>query len=153
IGKPETGPFVVSTLHNTLDTAFGVFGWGHLPLPEPIQQLWVVGFALACAGLVIRLIKGQRRRQIAILLALLAGLLISGLALALFYQLVYWLPGRCLLPGLRAASLLIVLGGAAFRARGLSTVFTWTVIVAVIVLNLWMPGHFLAPLYVPPPAV
>jgi Predicted membrane protein (DUF2142) len=136
-----------------LQSSFGLFGWGNVPLPDWIQSLWVGGAALACAGLVVAIIRKQRMiRSLVVPVSILVAMIAGGLALSLFFLTIHLIPGRYLLPALCALSLLLVMGWSGL-GRPWNTLLTWGTVASLIILGVVIPRSFLPSVYSRPPVV
>ncbi|MGH2523516.1 MAG: hypothetical protein ACRDH2_13510, partial [Anaerolineales bacterium] len=148
--------FIFATLQYGFRTFVASFGWGNLETYPWLYGLWALGTGLAAIGWVLNLVRGGLGARLARLrLFIIMGLQIITLvalavALAIAQQDPFLVPGRYLLPGLPAASLLLV-GGWRQLIPAASGRLAWKGLSVGVLLVGWsIPLWTLAPAYARP---
>jgi len=144
--------FVVHALQYALNSGFGLFGWGNLPLPDPIQIVWEAALAICVLGSLWGIIRRRlaiRWQEWLIPLTIVSAVGGGALALAIDNQNIFLLPGRYLLPALSGLCLLLGMGWSVWlsRARRAARPIRAGLIGGLLLLNLAIPPLLIAPVY------
>lgn len=147
VGKRSPLEFVGTLVGNTFKTYWGQFGWGTIPLPDPVYLVLAVVTAVALLSLV-RL----RRESLPGLLALgLFVFLVGALPLyrAIFFNTPTLVPGRYLLPAIAGTSALLAAGLAGLPGR-LGVFLSGGTVAGLFLLSAATPSLFVLPEYAQP---
>ncbi len=160
--QPGSFVFILHTLQYAVDSMFGLFGWGNVPLPTWLQTAWMIAAGIGLIGAVWLIASGRwikRRLDTpttrhwitigSVLLTLIAG----AVALAVNYESIHLVPGRYLLPGLAAFCLLIVAGWSSLPGRLLRRIVIGVSVGGLALLAAFIPVFIVAPVYSHPPFV
>ncbi|NIN67290.1 MAG: hypothetical protein GTO63_21840, partial [Anaerolineae bacterium] len=139
----------------TLNTFFALFGWGNVAADSAIYDVYALLLAVAAVGLLLFFLRRRPEPSlpcVAVLLAaFLAVLVLPLLLVAAHDQEVSFAPGRYLLPGISAFSVLLFVGcDEVSRFRGRSPLPT-ILIVALLLFAVIIPFRYIRPAYARPP--
>ncbi|MCK4452107.1 MAG: glycosyltransferase family 39 protein, partial [Anaerolineae bacterium] len=149
-GRPAAGNWgvILQSLPYLWSSLWGRFGYGQVPLPQPIYQVMLVFCVLALAGYLL-----PRRGSLPLGAMLLLGATsLIFVAVVSYYILIQpaGAMGRFLFPGLPAFALLLCLGLSRFFPRRLTWVASLVVTVGMASLAVYALAGVLAPAFARP---
>ena len=149
-GRPAAGNWgvILQSLPYLWSSLWGRFGYGQVPLPQPIYQVMLVFCVLALAGYLL-----PRRGSLPLGAMLLLGATsLIFVAVVSYYILIQpaGAMGRFLFPGLPAFALLLCLGLSRFFPRRLTWVASLVVTVGMAALAVYALAGVLAPAFARP---
>ena len=153
---PVSRTFMQHTLEYAVRSSFGLFGWGNVMIPDALQSAWELFACAALAGLLLAVVRRHgsiRIRQELALIAILGGLIGAALALCLYYQSIFLIPGRYLLPALTSFGILLVAGWAALPTSFIRQVLIGGSIIGLLLTSILVPPRLIGPTYSHPPFV
>ena len=139
---------------HTLNTFFALFGWGNIAVDSAIYDVYGLLLAVAAIGLLLFFVRRRSEPTPACVAVLLAAFLsvlsLSLLLVAAHGQEVSLAPGRYLLPGISAFSVLLFVGcDEVSRFRGRSPLPT-ILIAALLLFAVVIPFRYIRPAYARP---
>lgn len=159
LADPGLGTFLGQSVEYGLNSSFGLFGWGNIPLPGAVQAVYVAVIGVGALGLLALVVRAALRRadrglfgrpaQWLLLMAVVGAVLAGALVLAVFYMSIHLVPGRYLLPALPAFAILLLLGWRALRLRRV----LWAALPLLVSIDLIIPVAVIGPPFEIPPAV
>ena len=149
-GRPATGNWWVirQSLPYLWSSLWGRFGYGQVPLPQPIYQ----GLLIFCLVSLIGYLLPRRRSLSPAILLLLGMTVLTFTAVVFYYMLIQpaGAMGRFFFPGLPAFALLLFLGLSRFFPRRLTWAVSLAVIVGMVALATYGLVGVLAPAFTRP---
>jgi hypothetical protein len=153
---PISRTFMQHTLEYALRSSFGLFGWGNVLIPDALQAGWELMAGIALIGVLWAIIRRNLPigvRQWATLLTILGGIIGAALALCLYFQSIFLIPGRYLLPALTAFGILLVAGWAALPTTFIRRVMIGGSVIGLLLTGILIPPLLIVPTYFHPPFV
>ena len=149
-GRPATGNWWVirQSLPYLWSSLWGRFGYGQVPLPEPVYQGLLILCAVAVGGY---LLPRQRSLPGAVMLLLVTAVL-SFAAIVFYYMLIQpaGAMGRFFFPGLPALAVLLCLGLSRFFPRRLAWISGTAITLAIVLLAVYALTCTLIPAFARP---
>lgn len=140
---------------HTLNTFFATFGWGNLAVEPILYNVYAVLLAVASIGLVLFTIRRRSEPSLTYLAVLLteflAALSLPLLLVAAHGQEVSFAPGRYLLPGISAFSVLLCVGWDEASRYGKSSALPTIAVAALLLFAIVIPFRYIMPAYARPP--
>ena len=146
---------VRAAVAHTLYTFFATFGWGNIAVESLLYDVYAVLLIVATAGLALFFVRRRSEptpASVAVLLAQFLAVLILPLLLVPAHgQEVSFAPGRYLLPGLSAFSVLLYVGCDEVSRFRKTSPLPAVVVAALALFAVVIPFRYIRPAYARPP--
>ncbi len=153
---PISRTFMEHTLEYALRSSFGLFGWGNVLIPDALQSGWEIMATVALIGVLWAMFRRHSAiaiRQWLTLFAVLGATIGAALALCLYYQTIFLIPGRYLLPALTAFGILLVSGWSALPTGLVRRTAIGGSLAGLLLSGLLVPPLLIVPTYFHPPFI